>query len=175
MMRRAALACLVVSGACAGTGEGGGDPPPGETAAERCAAWIEEALAVTGTGRDDIRAQLGEPTEVSATTEPNRHIPDATDSLFTVTYPGIVFSLRKPPEGGDLLERAHVTDNAHLLWTDPGIGASAERVIEVLGEPAEREPDLLHYACGSGPVNEPAFFVLRDSVVQAVIFDFYVD
>ena len=168
------LACVLVLSACAGAGDGSA-VPPGDTAAERCATWTAEALAVTGTTRADIRAQLGEPAEITAATEPNRHIPDAIDSLFTMTYTGIVFSLRTPPQAGDMLERAHVTDNAHLLWSEPGIGVTAERVIELIGEPAEREPDLLHYACGTGPVSEPVFVVIRDSVVQAVIFDFYVD
>lgn len=169
--RRGTLTALLLAAACAGSdGE-----PPGGTAAERCRAWVEEGLAIDSLTRAGLRARLGEPTDVVAATEPNRHIPDAIDSLFTLSWTGVSVAVRTPPSGTDLVERVSVQDNRWLRWPDPGIGSTEERVIDVLGAPQERQPGVLRYACGSGPVDEPVGFIITEGIVSEIIFDFYVD
>ena len=69
--------------------------PPGESQAERCAAYVQDALALHPTSRADIRRALGRPDTVIVETEPNRHIFEAIDSLFTIEYSGVTFRLRR--------------------------------------------------------------------------------
>lgn len=174
MMRRprlAGCAVLFVATACAGPP----DLPPGETAAERCVAYVERGLALDSLTRAGLRARLGPATEETVATEPNRHIPDAIDSLFTMQWIGLSVDLRTPPSGDDLVERVTVTDDRWLRWTDPGIGDTEEGLREFLGTPQERQTDVLRYACGEGPVSEPVGFVITEGVITEVVFDFYVD
>jgi hypothetical protein len=168
------LSLVLLLFAC-GCNGGGASLPPGDTAEERCANWVEGALTVEARTRGALLQALGAPDSVLATTEPNRHIPDGIDSLITVNHQGIVFSVRKPPAGGDLVERIVVRDNRWLRWTEPGIGTSAERVVQSIGEPAEREATLLRYSCGTGIVEEPVSFVLENGRVLEILFEFYVD
>lgn len=165
-------ALLLAAAACAG---GEGSMPPGETAAERCRAFVEDGLALDSLTRTGLRAQLGEPQRVEATTEPNRHIPDAVDSLFTMVWPGATVLMRMPPAGNDLVEQIALTDGRWLRWQTPGIGAAEARVMEVLGQPQERQPNVLRYACGGGPVDEPVGFVIENGSVARIVFDYYVD
>ena len=168
-----ALALLMLL-ACSGDNMGG-SRPPGSTTEQRCASFVERGLTVEGRTRAALHQTLGAPASIDVTTEPNRHIPDGIDSLVTVTYPGITFSVRKPPEGGDLMERIVVQDNRWLRWSEPGIGASSESVISSIGEPAERDETMLRYSCGTGIVEEPVTFVLENGRVREIVFDFYVD
>lgn len=151
------------------------DLPPGETAAERCVAYVERGLAVDSLTRAALRTGLGPASEESVTTEPNRHIPDAIDSLFTLQWPGLTVNVRTPPAGNDLVERVTVTDDRWLRWTDPGIGDTEARLREILGTPQERQGNVLRYACGMGPVDQPVGFVIADGAIVRIVFDFYVD
>lgn len=166
------LALLLTASACT---RGEGTMPPGETAEERCRAFVEDGLALDSLTRAGLRAQLGEPERIEAATEPNRHIPDAVDSLFTMVWPGATAVLRTPPAGNDLVEQISLTDGRWLRWNVPGIGSAEARVIEVLGPPQERQPNVLRYACGGGPVDEPVGFVIENGSVAEIVFDFYVD
>jgi len=167
------LALLTLLG-CGGEGVGGARPP-GAGAEERCANFVTRSLTVEARTRTALREALGAPESVDVTTEPNRHIPDGTDSLVTVSYPGVAFSLRKPPEADDLMERIVVRDNRWLRWSEPGIGATSEDVTLILGEPAERDATLLRYSCSTGIVEEPVSFVLENGRVREIVFEFYVD
>lgn len=149
--------------------------PAGSTPAERCAAFVANGLAVAQRTRTELREEFGAPDTVIARTEPNRHSPGATDSLFTARYPGLTIEIRKPARGGDMAERMTVTYPRHLTYAEPGIGARETRVIELLGEPATRNADRLTYECGAGPVSSPVTFVIENAVVREVVFAFYVD
>jgi hypothetical protein len=167
--------CLLLLGLLACDRDLGRSPPPGSTPEERCASWVANGLAVEARTRATLEQELGPPRQTQTATGPNRHIPDGVDSIITVHYPGIVFALRKPPEGGDLLETAVVSDDRWLRWTDPGIGSSANRIIEILGAPAERSDSLYRYTCGTGIAEEPVSISIADQRVAEIVFEFYVD
>lgn len=180
----AALACAPREGEGGDAGEGAPPPPPaaepsevpeGATARERCRAFHERGLAVPVDSRASLRAALGGPEEVSVATEPNRHIPEATDSVFTVRYPDLVVTIRRVPDGGELTESAMVRDPRHLRYRVLGPGATREGLVEALGEPDATEDGTLVYACGTGPVDEPVRFDLSDGIVRVVRFSYYVD
>jgi len=114
------------------------------------------------------------PDSVAASTEPNRHVAGATDSLFAVHYSGLTVQIRKPRDGNDMVSHARVTDNQYLAYPRIGIGAPADRVIEALGQPTSREDGVLVYSCGMG-AEQPVKFELADSVVRAIVIEFYVD
>lgn len=149
--------------------------PVGSTAAERCAAFVANGLTVAQRTRAELREEFGAPDTVIARTEPNRHSPGVTDSLFTVRYPGLTIEIRKPAGGGDMAERMTVTYPRNLTYAEPNIGARETRVIELLGEPTAREAGRVTYECGAGTVPSPVTFVIEDAVVREIVFAFYVD
>jgi hypothetical protein len=180
------LAVLLVTGCSGGTtpagqpaaaGATGGraGAPAGATAGERCAAFVANGLAVAQRTRAELREEFGAPDTVIARTEPNRHVPGATDSLFAVRYPGLTVEIRKPASGGDMAERVTVTYPRNLTYAEPGIGARETRVVELLGEPTTRETGRLTYECGTGPAPPRVSFVIENAAVSEVVFAFYVD
>lgn len=169
MIRRVAL-CALALAAC-NTPE---MSPPGDTPEERCAAWTDAGPAIA-LERASLEATLGAPDSLASTVEPNRHIPDATDVIHILTWPGISITVRTPPDGRELVEDVVIRDDRFLRWPDPGIGDHANAVMTLLGEPAEHDATHLLYFCGAGPVNEPVAFELRNDSVAAIVFHFYVD
>jgi len=117
---------------------------------------------------------FGPPDSVAASVEPNRHIQGATDSLFTVHYPGAVLEIRTPPDARDMATHVRVTDSRYLAFPGIGPGTPADRVEEVLGEPHERSAGYVRYQC-SEAVEQPVTFRISDGRVIAVEIDYYVD
>lgn len=150
------------------------DPDSPDVAGLTCEG-LEENLLRAHASRAELAGTFGTPDSVSSTTEPNRHVPGATDSLFVTYYPGLVAHFRKPPEGGDLVSLVEVEDNRYLRYPAIGVGAGEERVISVLGEPRTHEPGRLVYECaGMGP-GQPVTFRLSDGVVERIEIAYYVD
>lgn len=139
---------------------------------------LAATLLRTAATRSALAEAYGEPDSVAVATEPNRHMPDATDSLFVVHYPGLAVTLRTPPSARDLVAAVTVTDNRYLAYPSIGIGTREEAVIAALGEPHERaEGDgttVLTYACGE-EVEQPVTFDIRDGVVVRIEASYYVD
>lgn len=121
--------------------------------------------------RRTLRDAFGEPEATSVTTEPNRHAPERTDSLFVLSWPGAEFRLRKA-SGDDLPERAEIT-RAGVMDPDL-IGVDTARVVEVLGPPTERADGEMVYDCGTG-ASEPVTLFVEDGVVARVRVSYYVD
>ena len=141
-------------------------------------ATLAETLLRTPATRSALAAAYGAPDSVRATTEPNRHIQGATDSLFAVYYPGLAVMLRTPPAARDLVSHVSVTDDRYLAHRRIGIGATEKAVIATLGEPHDRaeagETTSLTYACGVA-VEQPVTFHLRDDAVVRIEASYYVD
>lgn len=139
-----------------------------------CEEGLEREIVAAELTREGLRSAFGEPGGVDTTTEPNRHMPDATDSLFDLSFPGLEASIRRAANGAELVHRVEVTDNRFVRHPAIGIGARAERVVEALGEPTSREGDDLVYVCGEA-VEQPVTFRVEDGRVSAIEVDFYVD
>ena len=137
-----------------------------------CATFLETALRAAP-ARAELHEAFGAPDSVRAWTEANRHVPDVLDSLFVVHYAGLQLEIRRPHGGLDMADLALVSDNRYLARGGIGIGAPAERVVAVLGEPAERTPDRLRYECGE--TGAPVMFLLARGVVTGLELDYYVD
>lgn len=139
---------------------------------------LAATLLRTAATRSALAEAYGEPDSVEVTTEPNRHIPDATDSLFVVHYPGLAVTLRTPPSARDLVSAITVTDNRYLAYPSIGIGTREEAVIAALGQPHESTTTdgttTLVYACGE-EVEQPVTFLVRDDVVVRIDASYYVD
>jgi hypothetical protein len=135
---------------------------------------LEYSILRTAPNRAALARTFGEPDSLHADTEPNRHVPDATDSLFTVFYPGITVDIRKPA-GGDMATHVDLRDNRYIAFPAIGVGASATRVAEALGEPTRRTNYSLVYDCGMH-VEQPVTFHLDGrGVVDRIAIDYYVD
>ena len=139
---------------------------------------LAATLLRTGATRSALAEAYGEPDSVEVTTEPNRHMPDATDSLFVVHYPGLAVTLRAPPSARDLVSAVTVADNRYLAYPSIGMGTREEAVVAALGEPHERTArdgmTVLTYACGE-EVEQPVTFLVRDDVVVRIEASYYVD
>lgn len=162
---------------------GGGDvqsaverpPLPGETARARCEAFYEEGLAVEALTRVALRGELGEPIAALHTTEPNRHLPERTDTLWTLRYEGLQAEIRTAG-GNDLLERVGVTEDRHLRFAEPRIGSPRAEVVERLGAPHEDRDGDLRYLCAPEPMPDmPVTFRMEGGRVAAIVWEYYVD
>jgi hypothetical protein len=138
-----------------------------------CDDLHDEILKVPAT-RQAFSAEFGRPDSVISSVEPNRHVPDAVDSLFVVHYPGLVMDIRTPEGARDMAAHVRVDDNRYLAYPAIGIGATAERIEEVLGEPRERGDGYLTYQCGIG-AEQPVRFSISDGRVTAIDIAYYVD
>ncbi len=149
-------------------------PAADEAAGTLSCEGLEREILRTETTRAAMAAAYGPPDSVDADTEPNRHIPEATDSLFVVQYPGMVVQIRRPPSGDDLTSHVSILDNRYLSEPSVGIGAPADRVMSVLGEPGSRGEDRLVYDCGPH-TEQPVTFWLADGTVERIEISYYVD
>ena len=119
-------------------------------------------------------AEFGTPDSVTAGTEPNRHVPDAVDSLFVVYYPGLVMNIRTPQGGRDMATGVTIRDNRYLAYPDIGIATPAARVTAALGPPTFRPHDRLIYDCDA-VVEQPVAFRIVDGRVARIDISYYVD
>lgn len=93
-----------------------------------------------GEGRSEIEGTLGAPASVDTSLEPNRHVRDATDSLFVLRYDGLTFELNRPgPVDGELLTSVAMTAADRDLPGGVRIGATMQNdLADDLGAPATR-------------------------------------
>lgn len=136
--------------------------------------FVRSALIAPARTRAGLRAQLGEPDSIVHQVVPNRHVPGAVDTLFTVHYPTLLVGLHRPGPGGELLSAVTVFSNEHLQWAV--IGAEGVQIEREFGPPDRRNDDGIGYDCRTCIAgNDPVEFVLTDGRVRAVRFNFYVD
>lgn len=137
-------------------------------------AGLETSILVVPATRGALRDRFGPADSTHTATEPNRHMPEATDSLFVVFYPGLVVSLRRPSGGDDMADLVEITDGRYVHHAALRIGAPAARVLAALGEPVRRDAAALVYDCTEG-AEQPVTFLLRNGAVAAIRIDYYVD
>lgn len=90
-----------------------------------------------GEGLAEIEGTLGPPASVDTSLEPNRHVRDATDSLFVLRYDGLAFELNRPgPVDGELLTSVAMTAADRELPGGVRIGATTRNdLADDLGAP----------------------------------------
>jgi hypothetical protein len=138
-----------------------------------CAGLHDRLLRVPPT-RLAFLAEFGTPDSVTGSIEPNRHVPDAVDSLFVVFYPGLVMNIRTPQGGRDMATGVTIQDNRYLAYPDIGMETPAARVTATLGAPTRRRDDLLIYDCDT-VVEQPVAFRIADGRVARIDIAYYVD
>ncbi|HEX6308649.1 MAG TPA: hypothetical protein VFZ69_10705 [Longimicrobiales bacterium] len=138
-----------------------------------CDELADHILAVQPT-REALLAAFGPPDSSASRTQPNRHTPGVTDTLFDVFYPGLQVGIHTPGGGADLPVRVVVGDNRYLAYPRIGIGAPADSVVAVLGEPAPGEEGVLTYNC-TMVVDQPVRFLLAGDRVARITIEYYVD
>lgn len=169
--RGAALLLGLLSLACTSAQEedhGGAVPLPDRD------SFVTDGLAAHAGSRAALRARLGEPDSVVREVVPNRHVPGVLDTLLTVVYPEVIAHLHKPGGGGELMSSLRVASNDHLRF--PLIGESLAEIDAAFGAPDDASDSSLVYrcaACEGG--DDPVELLLRDGVVHAVRFNYYVD
>jgi hypothetical protein len=138
-----------------------------------CAGLHDRILRVPPT-RAAFLAEFGTPDSVTGSIEPNRHVPDAVDSLFVVFYPGLVMNIRTPQGGRDMATGVTIHDDRYLAYPEIGMETSAERVTATLGTPTRRRDDQLIYDCDT-VVEQPVAFRIVDGRVARIDISYYVD
>lgn len=146
----------------------------GDSPASLQCEGLERSILRTETTRAALSAAYGPPDSTRSWTEPNRHVPEAIDSLFVVHYPGLEVQIRRPPSGDDLTSHVSIRENRYLSEPSVGIGAPADQVMSVLGEPGSRGEDRLVYDCGPH-TEQPVTFWLADGTVERIEISYYVD
>lgn len=123
----------------------------------------------------DLRGALGSPDRVEVEEIANRHRPEQTDSVITLSYPGLTAEFYRV-RGRDLPLAVRVTESRHLAREWIRIGMGWEDARGVLGEARSEGEGAYSYDCGSCMgADEPVFFEVRDGRVVAIVFTFYVD
>jgi|SRR5688572_5758094 len=140
-----------------------------------CQQFAREGLKLKARNRAELDAEIGDPGYMQVTTEPNRHVPNAQDSIIRLEYGGMTVQVRRPGPGGELLEQVEVSERKWLNFPYFRPGVSANDVIAALGEPQRRESNRLIYNCSESEAEEPIVFELEDGAVQRIVFNYYVD
>lgn len=87
----------------------------------------------------EIEEALGAPFSADTSLEQNRHVRDATDSLFVLRYAGLTFELNRPgPVDGDLLTSVGMTSADRELPGGVRIGTTTREALRSgLGAPED--------------------------------------
>lgn len=95
-----------------------------------------------GESRSEIEEALGTPLSADTTLEQNRHVRDATDSLFVFRYAGLTFTLNRPgPVDGELLTSVSMTSADRELPGGVRIGTTTrDDLTSRLGTPESTRP-----------------------------------
>lgn len=105
--------------------------------AEACTAVLEHGLAIEARTRGALRAELGEPDSVGREAVPNRHIPEATDTVVTMRWPHATAVVRVA-QSKELVDAIRVTDIRHLRYAGVGPGTPRDSILGRLGDPGRR-------------------------------------
>ncbi|HEY0811085.1 MAG TPA: hypothetical protein VGD49_13040 [Longimicrobiales bacterium] len=140
-----------------------------------CQQFAREGLKLKARNRAELDAEIGNPGYIQVTTEPNRHVPNAQDSIIRLESDGLIVQVRKPGPGGELFEQVEVSQRKWLNFPYFRPGVSASDVVAALGQPRRREANRLIYNCGESEAEEPIVFELEDGAVQRIVFNYYVD
>lgn len=135
---------------------------------------LMDSVFLAPSTRAALLQTYGTPDSVNASTEPNRHVAGAIDSLFQVQYSGLTASFRKPAEGSDLITQLEATENRYLRYPSIGIGARGDRLVQVLNDASLVTDDRVEYNCGMG-ADEPVTFWLVRGQIRRVSKSYYVD
>lgn len=95
-----------------------------------------------GESRSEIEEALGAPLSADTSLEQNRHVRDATDSLFVLRYAGLTFELNRPgPVTGELLTSVGMTSADRELPGGVRIGTTTRNhLTSRLGTPESTRP-----------------------------------
>lgn len=124
-----------------------------------------------GESRSAIEETLGTPLSADTSLEQNRHVRDATDSLFVLRYAGLTFALNRPgPVDGDLLTSVGMTSADRELPGGVRIGSTTrDHLTRRLGTPESTRPrgdtTILSYTPpGRAAERFVEFHVVRDTL-----------
>lgn len=136
--------------------------------------FVRNGLIHPGETRAALAERLGPPDSIHFEVVANRHVPNVTDSLFTVHYRDLTAGIHRPGSGGELLSSVEVTGNRHLRH--PVIGMDAAAMLAAFGPPDERTDSTLTYRCTTCIAgDDPVIFTLESGEVRRVRFGYYVD
>jgi hypothetical protein len=137
---------------------------------------VEHGLLASDS-RLEVASRFGQPDSMTSHSVINRHIPSQTDSIVDLFYPGLhltyyVVGANKK----EFLQKAVVSDNRYLKYSQFGIGTAEISVLRFLGEPSERESGKYRYDCARCiGAESPMYFYFDRGKVARIEYSFYLD
>ena len=145
--------CILLVGTMAcGRGSNAAEEDPANQVAETpVEAFFRYGPIPLGSSRSSLSEALGTPDSVAISTVSNRHDSAVTDSLFTVSYPGLSANIyRASYDGRELLSAVSISADRYLRPESPlRLGMDEAEIGLLLGEPAATSGGVLTYPCTS--------------------------
>ena len=136
--------------------------------------FVQDGLRPEFASPSALESSLGKPDSVRSQPVANRHVPDVTDTLSAIHYPGLTLETHRPGGGEDIVAAVDVRENRYLAYSL--IGRTRQEVEAEFGPPGEIRDGRYVYLCGSCPgVENPVELIFERDQVRRVRFTYYVD
>lgn len=149
---------------------------PDDVALPTVCEAINSSRSAVGTSRDTAAAVFGTPSATQVLEQPNRHVPDATDRIHTLTFQSgqVVIHEARPIER-ELLTSITATRRTAPVLLASYIGRTRQQVTTELGPPATEQQNTASWACESEAGPEQLTLTFAGGEVTAARAEYYVD
>ncbi len=139
--------------------------------------WFDRYRRDSGTPLvSAIMSKFGKPDEKTTTPVPNRHHPEISDRIITLTYGEFRFTVYHASEfNKELMKKIEFTGNFKQFGD--GISAESTRrsIRKYFGKPFHREESVLSYTCSRGPTDDVLSFHFEKGRLGRVVVDYTLD
>ncbi len=139
--------------------------------------WFERYMREGGTPLvNAITSKFGKPVNENSTPVPNRHHPERTDRIITLTYDEFKFTVYHASEfDKELMKKIQFTGN-FSQFGDGISGESTSRSIKkYFGKPFHREKRVYSYICSRGPTDDILSFHFEKGRLDKVVVEYTLD
>ena len=144
---------------------------------EQVNALVNAPMKQFGKGRSAIQAKLGAPSSATSRQYQNRHDPTQIDLIHTLSYQGLVIRIYDVVAfKKEMLGSVRMTRNRPGIL--PELIGKDERAIKAMfGVPHRKKGTLFEYnpVYDDEPGEDVVVIEFRNSIVEAVEWDFYLD
>lgn len=140
------------------------------------AALIHDALRTDGSiSRPVLVRRLGPPARVAIEPVRNQYGPGTTDTIRTLTYPGLRAMLYEATQSTrNFLIRLVLTDSRYVSPEGLRVGMRPPQVVSAIGPPTERDPQTGELIYAEGATMPTALILtVRHGRVTEIAWEFY--
>lgn len=126
--------------------------------------------------QDSIVAALGNPEKIEDAKTANRHMKDVVDTIRTITYPGVIFTLYiKSTDGMELSVGFRITGNSLTPDHDITIGGPFKKAFDAFGYPVSVKDGIFIYNLDESSPDTLEFAVDRNMNIKNIAYHAYID